>query len=146
MIPKFRAWDKENEKMLVVNNICNLFWDSKFIECYELVSDPKGKREYDLIDHRIDFEDCVLMQSTGLVDVNAQEIFDGDIVRISMRIGKSTTTSIGAVEFDKFEVCFRIRNELGGHYVTMFHVRYFEVIGNIYQNPELLEESKWTKN
>ena len=139
MIPKFRAWDRENKVMLVVNNICNLFWDSKFIECYEVVPDPKGKHEYELIDRRIDLEDAILMQSTGLFDKNDKEIFEGDIVRISMRIGKSTTTSIGAVEFDKFEVCFRIRNELGGHYVTMFHVRYFEVIGNIYENPELLE-------
>lgn len=83
-----------------------------------------------------------LMQSTGLFDKTGKEIFEGDIVRITMRIGKSTTTSIGAVEFDKFEVCFRIRNELGGHYVTMFHTRYFEVIGNIYENPELLEGGK----
>ena len=139
MILKFRAWDKENKIMLVVNNICNLFWDSKFIEGYEVVPDPKGKHEYELIDRRIDLEDTILMQSTGLFDINDKEIFEGDIVRISMRIGKRTTTSIGAVEFDKFEVCFKIRNELGVHYVTMFHVRYFEVIGDIYQNPELLE-------
>ena len=137
---RFRAWDKENKIMLVVNNICNLFWDSKFIEGYEVVPDPKGKHEYELIDRRIDLEDAILMQSTGLLDINDKEIFEGDIVRISMRIGKSTTTSIGAVEFDKFEVCFRIRNALGGHYVTMFHARYFEVIGNIYENPELLKE------
>ena len=139
MILKFRAWDKVNKIMLVVNNICNLSWESKFIEGYEVVPDPKGKHEYELIDRRIDLEYTILMQSTGLFDKNDKEIFEGDIVRISMRIGKSTTTSIGAVEFDKFEVCFRIRNELGGHYVTMFHVRYFEVIGNIYENPELLE-------
>ena len=43
-------------------------------------------------------------------------------------------------EFYKYEACFRIQNELGDHYVTMFHTRYFEVIGNIYQNPELLED------
>ena len=139
MIPKFRAWDKENKVMLVVNNICNLFWESKFIGGYELVPDPKGKQEYELIDRRIDLEDAILMQSTGLFDINDKEIFEGDIVRISMRIGRSTTTSIGAVEFDKFEVCFRIRNDIGGHYVTMFHARYFEVIGNIYQNQELVE-------
>ena len=140
MITKLRAWDKENKIMLVVNNICNLFWDSKFIEGYELVPDPKGKHEYELIDHKIDLEDAILMQSTGLFDINDKEIFEGDIVRITMQIGKRTTTSIGAVAFDKIEVCFKIRNELGSHYVTMFHARYFEVIGDIYQNPELMEE------
>ena len=79
------------------------------------------------------------MQYTGLFDKNDNEIFEGDIVRISMRIGKHLTTSIGVVRFDKIEVCFKIRNDLGGHYVTMFHASYFEVIGNIYENPELLE-------
>ena len=138
MIPKFRVWDKENEKMLVVNDICNLFWDNKFIECYELVSDPKGKQEYELIDHRIDFEDCVLMQSTGgLFDKNGKEIFEGDIVRFHT----PQLTTIGVVEFDKNEACFKVRNDFGGHYVTMFHTRYFEVIGDIYQNPELVEVS-----
>ena len=142
MILKFRAWDKENKIMLAVNNICNLFWDRKFIEGYELIPDPKGKHEYDLIDHRIDFADAILMQSTGLFDnsTSEKEIFEGDIVSFTMRFGKRYTKSIGVVEFDKSELCFRVRNNIGGHYITIFHARYLEVIGDIYQNPELLEE------
>ena len=117
---KFRAWDKENKIMLAVNNICNLFWDSKFIEGYELVPDPKGKREYDLIDHRIDFADAILMQSTGLVDKNGKEIFEGDVVR--MRSGELLPVKIHHGMFEP--VCF---------YVSSV----FELVGSVFENPEL---------
>ena len=76
-----------------------------------------------------------LMQSTGLFDKNDKEIFEGDIVRFHT----PQLATIGVVEFDKNEACFKVRNDFGGHYVTMFHTRYFEVIGDIYQNPELAE-------
>ena len=121
MIPKFRAWDTFDEDM--VNDIFFSWQDCGYESLNECLSDERWK----------------FMQSTGLFDINDKEIFEGDIVRISMRIGKRTTTSIGAVEFDKIDVCFEIRNERGVHCVTMFHARYFEVIGNIYQNPELIE-------
>ena len=123
MIPKFRAWDKENKKMLVVNDICNLFWQNTFFECYELVPDPKGKREYELINHRIDFEDCVLMQSTGLVDKNGQEIFEGDVVRMSS--GELLQVKLHHGMF--IPVCFYISSV-------------FEREGNVFENPELLED------
>ena len=122
MIPKFRAWDVHNKKMLVVNDICNLFWENTFFECYELVPDPKGKREYELINHRIDFEDCVLMQSTGLFDINDKEIFEGDIVR--MHSGELLPVKLHHGMFEP--VCY-------------YASRAFGRVGNIFENPELLE-------
>ena len=134
MIPKFRAWDKENKKMLVVNDICNLFWENTFFECYELVPDPKGKREYELINHRIDFEDCVFMQSTGLVDKNGQEIFEGDIVHAYSEDARL----IGTIEYFDNAYCIKTKN--GVYNSLWINAEYYEVIGNIYENPELLEE------
>ena len=133
MIPKFRVWDDEDKVMWDIErwHIEDEYFD--LIEPNKSVVDFKAKRTLRKQ------SDVTLMQSTGLLDINDKEIFEGDIVRISMRIGKRTTTSIGAVEFDKIDVCFEIRNERGVHCVTMFHARYFEVIGNIYQNPELIE-------
>ena len=133
MIPKFRAWDKQTKSMWNIER-----WHIED-EYFDLIEPDKSV--VDLNAKRVcrKQSDVIIMQSTGLFDINDKEIFEGDIVRISTSIGKRTTTSIGAVEFDKIEVCFKIRNELGSHYVTMFHVRYFEVIGDIYQNPELLE-------
>ena len=128
---KFRAWEPYCKKMFANDQI--IIWNGNVY-----VNDADKITVDSMKGWSID--DKYRMQSTGLFDKNGKEIFEGDIVRISMRIGKRTTTSIGAVEFDKFEACFRIRNELGGHYVTMYHVRYFEVIGDIYRNKELVED------
>ena len=144
MISKFRAWDKENKIMLAVNNICNLFWDSKFIEGYELVPDPKGKREYDLIDHRIDFADAILMQSTGLFDNSTpkKEIFENDIVEWEHKetgqlvrgiVKYDTELGFWGMTDDRFND-LRAIGYLANQKVT--------VLGNIYQNQELLEELK----
>ena len=140
MILKFRAWDKENKIMLVVNNICNLFWDSKFIEGYEVVPDPKGKHAYELIDRRIDLEDAILMQSTGLLDINDKEIFENDIVEWEH---KDTGQLVrGIVKYDT-ELGFwgmtdaRFNDLTAIGYLANQKVT---VLGNIHQNPELVEE------
>ena len=124
MIPKFRAW-----------------FDSEMYDM-PIVCDGDLYLDYSDFLNGDTCNDAIVMQSTGLFDINDKEIFEGDIVRISIKIGKRWTTTIGAIEFDKSEVCYskiRIRNELGVYYVTMFNARFFEVIGNIYENPELLE-------
>ncbi|HFI0666089.1 TPA: YopX family protein [Streptococcus suis] len=139
MIPKFRAWDVHNKKMLVVNDICNLFWENTFFECYELVPDPKGKREYELINHRIDFEDCVLMQSTGLFDVNGKEIFEGDVVKLVDEYGDSGMSKVTSQEgalgmvIEEVFVPFATISILSTVDYTL------EIIGNSHQNPELME-------
>ena len=165
MILKFRAWDKENKIMLVVNNICNLSWESKFIEGYEVVPDPKGKREYELIDRRIDLEDAVLMQSTGLLDKNGDDIFEGDVVELHHFTENYSTTGgfyegeeslVGVVRYGYtedeikyfgkvyppswfFENRYRV---LDFSYLSGLHEESFKIIGDIYRNPELLEELK----
>ena len=141
MIPKFRAWDKENKKMLVVNDICNLFWENTFFECYELVPDPKGKREYELINHRIDFEDCVLMQSTGLVDKNGQEIFEGDIVEFEDADDiENVYINQGVIEW--CQGGFTVSNRTTVTLDDLLDEDTLEVtiVGNIYDNPELLDD------
>ena len=123
MIPKFRVAFK--------NNILGEVGSIDFVD--ETVTIPvydKVDGEY-LGDNVWGLNQVALMQSTGLFDKNGVEIFENDIVRFHT----PQLTTIGVVEFDKNEACFKVRNDFGGHYVTMFHVRYFEVIGDIYQNP-----------
>ena len=146
VVPKFRAWDKENKIMLVVNNICNLFWDSKFIECYELVPDPKGKQEYELIYHRIDLDDAILMQSTGLFDKNGKEIFEDDIVKTTRFFGRADESGgfydygkelIGIVK--QLEGAWVIETGKGAVYLWS-DIDENEILGNTWENPKLLEE------
>ncbi|MGF1993009.1 YopX family protein [Enterococcus casseliflavus] len=128
MVPKFRAWDKDSKVMRPWKNLIlekddgDDFWLIGYEESKNIVS----------YDH-----DQILMQSTGLKDKNDVEVFQGDIVRCSRGCPHEV---------------FWLK-EYAGMYVGGMPAWYLsglsegyawsgeeEVIGNIYENPELLEE------
>jgi len=81
-----------------------------------------------------------IMQYTGLKDKNGKEIYEGDIVRLDNRdIGGSIT--VGEVMFNTDQTLSRLEWGLWtkrGYHWTDF-LGYLEVIGNIYENPELIK-------
>jgi hypothetical protein len=90
----------------------------------------------------------VLLQYTGLKDRNGIEIYEGDIVREDFRQDGSYC-STGVVEFYEGSFgsrnehdCFRIPALFSGKAVEGMNLNYYEVVGNIYQNPELLTAVK----
>lgn len=127
MKPKFRAWLKEEYRMTDVNEIT--FIDG---EVY-LISDVTGFYAY---------EEFKLMQSTGLRDKNGKEIFEGDIVKFPEFNGDIYITPVA---WDKSCACFGV--SFSGKYPVSFdyleefytELKEIEVVGNIYENPELLE-------
>lgn len=83
--------------------------------------------------------DLELMQSTGLFDKNGTEIFEGDIIT------KDEGETLGIVRYGicNSSLCFYVEGNYKGSELTYpinpNFPRYYKVIGNIYENPQLLE-------
>lgn len=124
---KFRAYSSHNHKMYPVSDI---EWD---IDGRIWVTADDGKNGIELID-----EEAHLMQCTGLHDNNGRKIYEGDIVRT----GKD---NIGDPELMIGQVIMRegswlIENEKMQEAIELFSdITSREVIGNIFENPELRE-------
>lgn len=133
---KFRAWQKEDQKMLVVVgvsygiNINTGCTEIIGIDCAEVTD---GRCKFAGGDH--DADEVILMQSTGLKDKNGVDIFEDDIVkRISMAVGSHDT--VGVVK--ELEGCWVI--DSGNDAIKLWtESDQNEVIGNIHNNPELME-------
>ena len=119
---KFRAWHKPSKKMFEVHCFTAE-------EVFENTLDGVGTSPT----NPANMNDCVLMQSTGLKDKNGRLTYEGDIV-----FHRDKNVEIGKVEWEK-----------GGFFVicnkwvipwNFFTPSRWEVVGNIHENPELLED------
>lgn len=119
---KFRAWNKNFEEMSVVADLD--FWANDV-----WIIDPDVKNL-----NQMDRSEVVLMQWTGLTDNNGVEVYEGDIVRVTYY--DLTHGIIGVVRFDNGS--FYIDCD-GLSLYTWFDYE-VEVLGNIFENKELLKE------
>lgn len=125
MIPKFRAWDKISKKMFPVMMI-------DFAQPHVMIEEING-----LLCER-DFDEIELMQSTGLKDKNDKEIFDGDIVKFTITNGFNyVVDEYGAVSYEFGD--FYVINGLAKYLISDIDTNEVEVIGNEFENPELLK-------
>ena len=128
-VPKFRAWDKISKKMFPVGEID---FDYEFAYLEE-ENGYRCERDFDEID---------LMEFTGFKDKNGEEVFEGDII-------KDSEGFIAHVVYDKEYAGFGLNYQpfdlTDGLSVTFEELKNeyrntFEVIGNIYDNKDLLGE------
>lgn len=124
MIPKFRAWNKVREEMI---DDCDLAITSDgSVLAGDLNYDVESGMLADVTDN------VVIMMSTRLKDKNGTEIYEGDII-------KNSYDEIYTVKW--FDAAFYLEEKYNGGFD--YHELHLEdnkkVIGNIYENPELLE-------
>ena len=127
MKQKFRAWDTTNKEMFKDTFAITESGQVVVVDQSSVFVSP----DYVFVDN------LVIMQSTGLKDKNGKEVFIGDII-------KCTRGCLHEVYIEK---------EYGGTFIGGMPAVYLkglregyawtedeEIIGNIYENPELLED------
>ena len=137
---KFRAWDKKNKEFIYIEN---WYWFEE--QGIQLLDDEYGR-------------DFIFTQYTGLHDKNDKEIYEGDIVKFNFqgyakkRIEEHYEIKIDEILNDKSKIYWcgggwwSIELWIGGvvpfqHNFGNYHSddTNIEIIGDIYQNPELLK-------
>lgn len=124
MIPRYRAWDKEFKEMVQVDAL--VFEEQIIKATYKNGNVVKE-----------DLKNYVLMQSTGLTDKNGKEIFEGDVLRVNDWLEVVSFSEEKAMFVSK-EISFSETPLYDLFNTDIFEV---EIIGNIYENPELAEVS-----
>lgn len=82
------------------------------------------------------FQGEPIMQYVGITDRNNKEIYEGDIVKMTWeRLAKN-----GNIELCGSITIIKWNEEFAGFYPFYLEATQYEIIGNIYENPELLKE------
>lgn len=142
---KFRAWSKTKRKMACVSALYFDIFDTDKLNLALLVFDGHIS---ECSTHTI-----IFMQYTGLLDKNGEEIYEGDIVRGIVETISNKYPMCGEVFYDHSGFKLKtIQEKSAEQEERNGDVNYFdfidddgdifsdmEIIGNIYENPELLK-------
>ena len=131
---KFRAWIKEEKRMIETDDILDIDYENKEIVTQQVYFENGLPDDRDI--YCYDFDEIELMQSTGLRDKNGKEIFEGDIVKMAKDVYSDPTY---------YEVvrhrggAYRLESKQHGCELWLRHTD-CEVVGNVYENQEYLKK------
>ena len=147
---RFRAWDKKYKFMSPVMLMDYADCDMKEVILEDGLSQKHGAPVHEWRKN----EEFVLMQYTGLKDKNGKEIYEGDILEIPKpglsyeimsvewkRVGKDVGWMLCKERHGLYPVCWEIGHKKKSGLENNFDYR-TAIIGNIYENPELLKTTK----
>lgn len=126
-IVNFRAWDKEQKRML---QVASLDFTLDFVSGF-MVWKPTGPdtetRVYE------DLSKCILMESTGLQDRNGKPIYEYDFVR--------NAEHVYMIHWDQQRAGWMMLSQMmDGYGMSAKGAVVSEVIGNSFENPNLMPE------
>jgi hypothetical protein len=126
MMPKFRAWLRDEKKMVEIEELD--FEDNSRGSLYRVIYSNYSKlmsAEYP--------RDCILMQSTGFMDKKGREIYEGDILK---------TDEAGWIGMVVYDSAHQFLTDYNGGYSEFPSWANCKIIGNVYENKELVDDMK----
>lgn len=139
MIPRYRTWIKTEKRMIETDDLLDIDYENEVVTTQQVYFENGLPDDRDL-DNFV-FDEVELMQSTAMVDRNGNIIFEGDMVKMAKDVYSEPTY---------YEVvrhrggAYRLESKQHGCELWLRHTD-CEVVGNVYENPELLEDKECTQ-
>lgn len=150
---KFRAYDKEDERMTYFDDEDYLYHCPFILRLEQVFKKDSNYDDYEDFEYKDVTDKIELMQYTGLHDKNGKEIYEGDIIEFSYdeftgnfdtKVAKGTIEfTSGAFLIKTFEIEGRkVKDTDNEEWFLLYTVNTdtLKVIGNVYENLESLEE------
>lgn len=134
MIPKYRAWISEADTM--TNDLKGIDFENETVVLKKFYWEDGFPVEEEVFE--VEIGNAIIMQSTAMVDREGRIIFEGDIVKMSKDVYSEPTF---------YEVvrhrggAYRLESKQHGCELWLRHTD-CEIAGNVYENPELLEDKE----
>lgn len=141
MIPRYRAWINTEKRMIKTGDLLDIDYENEVVTTQRVYfyfenGLPDGRD----LDNFV-FEEIKLMQSTDMVDRDGKIIFEGDIVKMAKDVYSEPTY---------YEIvrhrggAYRLESNQHGCELWLRHTD-CEVVGNVYENKELLDDKQCTQ-